>query len=128
MFWTAKQRTALIALTAAILLYLGVRYSLNRTYVHDPQVQTGSRAADLPQPLDPNTAAVGELATIPAIGKSLAQRIVADRQAFLAANPGKSAYEKLEDLQRVNGIGPATLLKIEPYLTFGSQNRPETQP
>jgi competence protein ComEA len=128
MLWTPRQRSALTFLTAGLLAYLLVRYAVNRRYVSDPQAEEGARAVELPERVNPNTADAGVLAAIPVMGKAMAERIVAERETFLAANPGKTAYGKLEDLLRVKGIGPATLKKLEPYLIFAAEHRPATPP
>lgn len=62
--------------------------------------------------IDLNEAAAAELELLPGIGPTLAQRIIEDR----AAN---GAYERVEDLQRVRGIGPRTVEKIAPMATVG---------
>jgi competence protein ComEA len=59
--------------------------------------------------VDINDAEWPELAQLPAVGQVLARRIVDSRAA---AGP----YADLDDLLRVNGIGPLTLDKIKPYL------------
>ncbi|HEX2972267.1 MAG TPA: helix-hairpin-helix domain-containing protein [Tepidisphaeraceae bacterium] len=128
MIWTSRQRGALIVVIAGLLVYLGVTYSRNPVYVNDPQTAEGSRASQLPNGVDPNTADVGTLAAIPVMGKALAERIVADRDAYSEANPGKVPYARLDDLLRVKGIGPATLSRLEPYLIFPQEDRPTTQP
>jgi len=46
---------------------------------------------------------------LPGLGKTLAGRILADRQA-------NGPFHDLEDLVRVSGIGPKTLEKIRPFL------------
>lgn len=61
-------------------------------------------------PLDPNSATLAQLDTLPGIGPVLAQRIVDAR----VLRP----FEKPDDLRRVKGIGPKTLEKIRPYLAI----------
>ena len=58
--------------------------------------------------VDINHAEWPELAQLPGVGETLARRIVADRQ--------RSVFRTCDDLLRVDGIGPATLQQIEPYL------------
>jgi len=128
MIWTARQRAALTIITAGLLVFLTVRYVRNRAYVPDPQDDEGSRAGQILGRVDPNTADWPTLAALPAIGKFVAERIVAERGAFLAAHPGGVAYAKIEDLLRVKGIGPATLQNLEPYLVFPGEDRPATRP
>ncbi|HEX9581021.1 MAG TPA: helix-hairpin-helix domain-containing protein [Gemmatimonadales bacterium] len=53
-----------------------------------------------------NTATVAELAQLPGIGPTRAAAIVADRKA-------RGPYRRPEDLQRVPGIGPATVARLK---------------
>jgi competence protein ComEA len=53
-----------------------------------------------------NTATQAELEALSGIGPELARRIIAGR-----------LYRSVEDLDRVQGFGPATLAKIRPLVT-----------
>ena len=57
--------------------------------------------------VNPNSADLETLMTLPGVGESMAQRI-------LDARP----FVDREDMQRINGMGPATLARMKPYLTF----------
>lgn len=59
------------------------------------------------RPVNPNTATVEELITLPEVGPDLAQKIKAG-----------GPYAKPEDLLNVKGIGPKTLEKMRPRLKF----------
>jgi len=66
--------------------------------------------------LDPNRATAAELALLPRIGPRLAENIT----RYRAACPTPPAFRGPADLDRVRGIGPATIAMINPYLEFPS--------
>jgi competence ComEA-like helix-hairpin-helix protein len=58
-----------------------------------------------------NTASAAELELLPRIGPVMAQRIIADRQS-------NGPFENEAELDRVSGIGPKTLEKLSPLISF----------
>ena len=64
----------------------------------------------LPVPL--NRASAEDLRAVPGIGPVRAGAIVADRAA-------RGGYASLAELERVRGIGPATLARLRPFLFAG---------
>src|SRR5688572_10034266 len=124
MFWTPKQRVALSVVIAGILFLLIFRYSQNRTYIANPQPPEGLELLDW---IDPNTADEATLAALPNLGPAMARRIIEDRNQFQAQNPTQLPYRRLQDLDRIKGIGPATLENLRPYLVFpGAATQPAT--
>lgn len=65
-------------------------------------------------PININTAGVSDLDQLPGIGPSLAQSIIAYRDA-------NGLFESLEDLLQVPGIGPRTFEAIKPFITLGDE-------
>lgn len=59
--------------------------------------------------VDVNSAEWPELAQLPGIGPKLAQRIIDSRGA-------EGAFRTIDDLDRVEGIGPRTLEGMRPYV------------
>jgi competence protein ComEA len=118
---------ALAVILLAVTVLMGVRYYFHQSQIADPQPEAGARAGELLDRVDPNTADWAALAALPQIGPAMAKRIVEERQAFVAANPGVTPYRELDDLSRVKGIGPATLATLEPYLIFPG-SLPATRP
>jgi competence protein ComEA len=57
-----------------------------------------------------NTASAAELDALPGIGPGYAERIIAYRE-------GNGPFEKIEDIQNVPGIGPATFERIRDMIT-----------
>jgi len=75
-------------------------------------------AAGVPRPVNVNEAGLDELQQLPGIGKVLAGRIIAHRP-----------YQDLKDLDAVPGIGPKTLERLRPLITFESAtNAPSADP
>lgn len=58
--------------------------------------------------IDVNSASAAELALLPGLGPSLAQRIVDDRAAH-------GPFKSIDDLDRVRGIGKAIIERLRPY-------------
>lgn len=79
-------------------------------------------ASQLQLRLDPNTATRAELDLLPRIGATLAQNIIAYREAA----PEQPAFRRAEDLDRVRRIGPATVEALRPYLRFSDVPGPAT--
>ena len=63
-------------------------------------------------PIDLNTASRAALQSIPGIGPSRAAAIIDERTAG-------GEFASVEDLQRVAGIGPATVEQIRPFVSAG---------
>ena len=72
-------------------------------------MEVSSRLA-LGVPLNLNQASVAELAQVPGITQTLAERIVAQRKRL-------GGFSKVEDIRAVKGIGPVTLKRLQPSLT-----------
>lgn len=58
-----------------------------------------------------NLATEEELQLLPDVGPVMAARIVAHRKSY-------GAFESLDDLNAVKGIGPKTIQKLQPYIVF----------
>ncbi|TVP94805.1 MAG: ComEA family DNA-binding protein [Acholeplasmatales bacterium] len=67
-------------------------------------------ASDAPLKISLSQADAATLVTLPGIGPATAERIVADR---LVNGP----FERVEDIMRVSGIGPAIYEGIKPFVT-----------
>jgi competence protein ComEA len=61
-------------------------------------------------PIDLNTASVDQLMAVPGIGASVAGAIVTERRTH-------GPFSHVGDLTRVPGIGPASLERLEPFVT-----------
>jgi competence ComEA-like helix-hairpin-helix protein len=79
---------------------------------------TKKRKTELPsKPININTATAQELAQLPGIGPSTAQKIVEYRQQI-----GK--FTSIEQLLDVPRVGTLTLQRITPYITLGEEEKP----
>jgi hypothetical protein len=122
--WTRRQRWVLAIAVLVLAGVLAFRATRNPARVNDPAGE-GSLAGELASRIDPNSADWPAWVALPLIGEKRAKEIVAFRQAWVAEHPGKLAFEKLEDLMRVKGIGKETIKTLAPFLVFP---RAEEQP
>lgn len=125
--WTAGQRVALLAIIAGLFVYLAVRYFVNSTYVSNPQPAEPTRAAELVDRIDPNTADAATLAALPTLGEKRAKLIVDYRESRRASRSDVIVFQRPEDLLRIRGIGAATIDQLRPFLTFPT-TVPATKP
>jgi hypothetical protein len=124
--WTAAQRSVLIGLLLLLAMYISIRYAFTRRYVSDPQPAIPARLNELADRIDPNDADVATLAALPNIGEKRAKDIVAYREKFQRDRRKGLAFERLEDLLKIQGIGAATIAQLKPYLLFPAA--PSTRP
>ncbi len=61
-------------------------------------------------PIDVNRASAAALQAVPGLGETRSAAIVAEREA-------NGAFDSVDDLTRVHGIGPATVEKLRPFVT-----------
>jgi len=65
--------------------------------------------------VNPNLATLDSLVRLPGVGPVTAESIIEYRQDTPI---GKETFTKPSDLQGIRGIGPKTVEKIEPWLSF----------
>jgi DNA uptake protein ComE-like DNA-binding protein len=114
--WTARQRLALATLVLALVVGLMIIALGRPLHINDPQPVAGARSHELATKIDPNEADWPTLAALPSIGEKRAKEIVAYRDEFVRKTPARRAFEKIEDLDNVKGIGESTADALRPYL------------
>lgn len=75
--------------------------------------------------INPNDASPASLGRLPGIGAARARAIIDYRRQFGEANHGAPAFRRPQDLQRIAGIGPATVATIRPWLSFEARSDSE---
>ena len=76
-------------------------------------LEAADAAFALGEPVDLNTASAAALAALPGLTEGLAQAIVDDRQA-------NGPFSSVAALDRVKGVGPATVEQLRPYVIAGA--------
>ena len=118
MWLTEKERVTLAGLGLLAIVGLGVKLWIERpkpiTIEPGPHPDYAAWDAQLraSRLVNLNHATVEELARLPEIGPSMAQRIVEYRSAH-------GAFTIASDIQLVAGIGPKTFDAIKDYITVG---------
>ena len=73
---------------------------------------SGKAAAAPASVVNLNTATASQIATLPGIGDTAAQRIIEYREK-------NGGFKKVEELMNVKGIGEKSFLKLKPLVTVG---------
>lgn len=118
--WSAAQRGVLAALVGFMLALIVWRAAADRGHLDDPPQPNPQRARNLADRVDLNIADLDTLVTLPGIGPSRAQTIIAYRQSVERRGSGEPAFTKAEDLLYIDGFGMATIDLLRPHLAFGS--------
>jgi competence protein ComEA len=107
--WTARDRWFLAILTLVILALLGIQFARLAGWGLRPLEVVRPEDRKYEFKIDVNNASWVEWIQLEGIGEATAKKIVADREA-------NGPFVSVDDVQRVKGIGPATLEKIRPWL------------
>lgn len=123
-----SERRVIIALLGLAVLGQGVRLALDRAapageafllpaakrrslVAHRDTSAESGRELRRGETLDPDRASARDLDRLPGVGMRLAKEIVADRML-------RGPFGSAEGLLRVDGIGPAAVRRLEPFLRF----------
>ena len=98
------------AVNLALPLANGQHIYIPRVGEENPPAPVPADLPASPAKVNINVADAALLESLPGIGPSLAQRIVAYRQAH-------GRFAQIEDIMEVSGIGPATFAKIQELIT-----------
>src|SRR5262245_15077578 len=117
MAWTRPARlTAALFLVLSVAL-LGVQLYRSSRWACKPLDRTGALAYRV----DLNRAERAELLQLPGVGPQLADRIVQHRQEH-------GPFRSVNDLQRVHGIGPATVERLSGWVCVTSDEAGDAKP
>jgi competence ComEA-like helix-hairpin-helix protein len=111
---TLKQRLGLLVLALALVAWVGWELLVEKR-----RPVTGQGNPEIVLRLDPNTATVEELSSLPGIGPKVAGAIVSYREE--QAGKGRVAFTQASDLTNVRGIGKALAETLEPHLRLGAE-------
>jgi competence protein ComEA len=104
----ADQATVAVLIAAGLLSVLGWWVVHGGARGRTVEIEQAGPQTALFQ-VDINKAEWPELATLPGVGRTLAERIVQTREQ-------NGPYTDIDDLRRVRGIGARTLETLRPYL------------
>ena len=109
--WTSQDRWFLAVLTLMILTLLGIQFARLAGWGLQPLEVVRPEDRKYEFKIDVNKAGWVEWMQLEGIGEATAKKIVADREA-------NGPFKSVDDVQRVKGIGPATLEKMRPWLVY----------
>ena len=101
-------------------LLIAMSFSVLLSFCFAAVILRGGQTSDLSlrETVNPNTASVESLARLPGIGVAKAGELVSYREQFQGENSGQVAFQNINDLQKVKGIGPKTVQNIYRHLDF----------
>ncbi|MGB2819678.1 MAG: ComEA family DNA-binding protein [Phycisphaerae bacterium] len=117
--WTRGNLAALTVLCLAAAIALGLRYADRPVRVGRRPAVFQERAKAASEKINPNLADSASLLRLPTIGPARAKAIIDYRKAH-----GSRAFRTAADLKAIKGIGPATVRKIDDYLSLPARTDP----
>jgi competence protein ComEA len=102
----------MMRMVMAVLLVLGLGVAAQAGQDASRRTPPAAKAS-ASSPINLNTATVGQLETLPGIGRSTAERILEYRDK-------SGGFKKIEDLMNVRGIGEKSFLKLKPLVTVSA--------
>ncbi len=102
-------------ISVCMAICLSWTFVLNHTKLESA---AGNNEIELESRINPNNASAASLVRLSDIGMLRAGAIVAYRQKFYEADGKNRAFQDINDLQKVKGIGPKTVQNISEWLTF----------
>lgn len=107
---------AAIGLILIAAVFLTAAFTPQERFKRFAAPATGSRESTAPAqvdlyPVNINTAGKAQLQTIPAVGEKTAENIIRYREEH-------GAFESIEDIQNVKGIGAKTYESMKEYITI----------
>jgi competence protein ComEA len=111
--WRPPNVAALTVLSFLAAMALAGSAGWGRVWMASHPPSDAGRLAAVEEKINPNVATVGSLRRLPGIGPVKAQTIA----EFRASRPGR-AFARAEDLDKVEGLGPAAVERLKPYLEF----------
>ena len=109
---TEKQQNQSIAFVTAAIVCVAISLVFTASYFSQ---LNGSSGFTLYNKINPNNAGAASLIRLPGIGQIRAAAIIEYR---LSLDEQHAAFGTSKDLQKIKGIGPKTVKKIEQWLDF----------
>jgi competence protein ComEA len=109
----------LIAGMTAMTVFIAYSALKRTAELDSPPSNTVQRLSWPDMRINLNAASPAELCVLPGLGPMLAQRIVDDRDS-------RGPFASVDDLDRVSGIGPATVERLREFAVADSEPRSDS--
>ena len=116
--WSPRHTAAVVLLAAAWGGWLLAAGPAQPVRLGDRLPVDRDKVAAVAEKINPNVAPAASLRRLGGLGPVKAAAI-----AEFAARAGGKAFARAEDLETVEGIGPGTVERIRPFLSFGGQEK-----
>jgi competence ComEA-like helix-hairpin-helix protein len=121
---TGRDPALRVAQSLAFLVGMGICLVLSLGFAAEMLQRPGTvTAVPSGERINPNEAPVASLMRLPQIGLARARAIVAQRESAGPSAGRAAAFQRVDDLQQIKGIGPAIVEGVRPWLEFDAATR-----